>query len=70
MDIVDSNSYKVIERFVFEVESLLPQDSAMTLNEADLEGFLRGFLLKISLCNGILKPAPKGRTYLRRMLYE
>ncbi|KAK9768670.1 hypothetical protein K7432_000505 [Basidiobolus ranarum] len=57
-----------IERFVFEINTLFePKDKGEqrigSMNANDVELYLRAFLLKISVCDAMLKPNPNGCTF-------
>ncbi|ORY04811.1 DNA-binding protein [Basidiobolus meristosporus CBS 931.73] len=70
MTLVVLNKNQVpIERFVFEINTLIEvkdnggQSSIGTMSVNDVELYLRAFLLKISVCDAMLKPNPKGCTF-------
>ncbi|KAI9594491.1 DNA-binding protein [Syncephalis fuscata] len=66
--VVVNKAYTPVERFVFEIDALIDPKSidkdAVTeggLTAADVEAYLRAFLLKISLCDAVLHPNPPGK---------
>jgi len=73
LNIVDAH-YNPVERFVFEINSLIPQhfvdqnlefERSITLEE--IESHLRSFILKIAICESMLQPNPKNCTFALAM---
>ncbi|KAJ3057194.1 MAD2 mitotic arrest deficient-like 2 [Rhizophlyctis rosea] len=63
--IIDVTTNRPVEKFTFQIRSLVAglTDEALrnyetTINGADVETYLRSFLLKISVCDSMLTPNP------------
>ncbi|KAI8057760.1 DNA-binding protein [Syncephalis plumigaleata] len=68
--VVVNKAYTPVERFVFEIDALIDPKSIDKeavaeggLTAADVEAYLRAFLLKISLCDAVLHPNPPDCTF-------